>query len=368
MSSLKSSTSAPSTEKKSDPQSTRAVADSFGCLLRAASLLALAALYSPLSQSKLAPVYGLIPSAQFHHLGTALLTLLALTRRSLFSRWIPSGASRYLQAFACCIPAIQHFLFSCSGWFGPTLGPVLTEALTYYPLVFLSAYEASSLLSSAQLDRYVHHALGSTVLGLSAYGFFSVLESNSWRFLVAASSLSMHLTRTTLQATVGALYFLISPSKLYLSTLLPLLWTVVFDPHFINPYSPMLLGNGTLHSHNWTLLDRSESITGYVSVLENLDLQYRVLRCDHSLLGGEWLVNDERRKDGITVPEPIYAVFEMLEAVRLVKMPGSTKQDQEKNALVMYVNLRLLIRYLVGPINEHVFENAILVMILFSDS
>lgn len=85
-------------------------------------------------------------------------------------------------------------------------------------------------------------------------------------------------------------------------------------------------------------MERAESVTGYVSVLENLDMQYRVLRCDHSLLGGEWLVTDERRKQGITVSEPIYAVFEMLEAVRLVQVAEDSKIDSEKSALVVYVH------------------------------
>ena len=68
---------------------------------------------------------------------------------------------------------------------------------------------------------------------------------------------------------------------------------------------------------------RRESVTGYVSVLDNTEAGYRVMRCDHSLLGGEW----QKAPKGLEhlarggFKEPIYAVFVLLEAVRLVE-PG----------------------------------------------
>jgi len=59
---------------------------------------------------------------------------------------------------------------------------------------------------------------------------------------------------------------------------------------------------------------------------------FRVMRCDHSLLGGEWLLTPQRKLRGQTERETIYSVFTMLEAVRLV---NSTSQipDSEKSAL-----------------------------------
>lgn len=82
------------------------------------------------------------------------------------------------------------------------------------------------------------------------------------------------------------------------------------------------------------MLERKESLTGYVSVLESAENQFRVLRCDHSLLGGDWLVTPARRAQGQTTREPIYQVFTMLEAVRLIETEDSCA-DSEKNALVM---------------------------------
>jgi len=319
--------------KPSDPP---AANNTYQTVFRAFCLLALAAVYSPLSQSKLAPVYGSIPSSQFHHLGSAFLALLALTRSSLFSHWVPNRIPNFLQVVAAWTPTIQSFLYKYSSKLGPTFGPLLTEGVTYYPLLFLTAYTVSGLLRSARLDQNVHHALGDTGLGLAAYGTFTTLEYFSWPFVAWTSSLSRHFTRTAMQLVVGLGYFALSPSKLYVATMLPLLQTIVFDPRSTAPFATDRL-HSSLNSHNWTLLDRGESVTGYVSVLEDMNMQYRLLRCDHSLLGGEWLVNDERRQNGIIVPEPIYAVFEMLEAVRLVELPDNTKKDNEKNALVMYV-------------------------------
>lgn len=50
-------------------------------------------------------------------------------------------------------------------------------------------------------------------------------------------------------------------------------------------------------------------------MLDNTQLGYRVLRADHSLLGGEWHYKPRG------VREPIYSIFVILEAVRLVDPP-----------------------------------------------
>jgi hypothetical protein len=88
--------------------------------------------------------------------------------------------------------------------------------------------------------------------------------------------------------------------------------------------------NSTLQTTNWTLLERAESLTGYISIIESAEKGFRVMRCDHSLLGGEWLPSITRT--GRT--EPIYGIFVMLEAVRLVKVENPVP-DKEAKALVM---------------------------------
>ena len=75
-------------------------------------------------------------------------------------------------------------------------------------------------------------------------------------------------------------------------------------------------------------------MTGYISVVENLKEGFRALRCDHSVLGGEWLINEQRGKEGQIVPETIYSVFTMLEAVRMIKTDVFVP-DEERDALFM---------------------------------
>jgi hypothetical protein len=92
--------------------------------------------------------------------------------------------------------------------------------------------------------------------------------------------------------------------------------------------------NNAISHEGYKLLERQESYTGYISVLENLNDGFRVMRCDHSLLGGQWTktvpgYNPE-------VEDPIYAVFAMLEAVRLVEPDhGTPRVDANSKALVM---------------------------------
>jgi hypothetical protein len=115
------------------------------------------------------------------------------------------------------------------------------------------------------------------------------------------------------------------------------LHTLWANPHHISDHG-FQLANSTLYgAENYTILARQESLTGYVSVLENnADNAFRLLRCDHSLLGGEWLVTPEAYRKGQRRPESIFAVFVLLEAIRLVKPVDPsvpTLDDSQKSAL-----------------------------------
>jgi hypothetical protein len=66
-----------------------------------------------------------------------------------------------------------------------------------------------------------------------------------------------------------------------------------------------------------------------VSVVVSVERGFRVMRCDHSLLGGEWVVIQGKK-----AAEPIYGVFVMLEAVRLVENMVPVA-DADAKALVM---------------------------------
>lgn len=96
----------------------------------------------------------------------------------------------------------------------------------------------------------------------------------------------------------------------------PLLLLSFNNPHILGPSGTAQL-NRVLRSEGYEIIDRQESITGYLSVIDNLKDGYRVLRCDHSLLGGEWTRHQDSHSRVLN--EPIYAIFVILEAVRLIE-------------------------------------------------
>lgn len=109
-----------------------------------------------------------------------------------------------------------------------------------------------------------------------------------------------------------------------------ILHSVYFNQHF-----NIDKANASLTDHKWNLLDRQWSNTGYISVLESTEMEYRVLRADHSLLGGEWLLTPARKQDNWLTNEPIYAVFSMLESVRLLQLDATPVPDTSARALVI---------------------------------
>jgi len=91
------------------------------------------------------------------------------------------------------------------------------------------------------------------------------------------------------------------------------------------------VGAGPLYglAYKFALTVFMENIRTHGSIIESAEKGFRVMRCDHSLRGGEWLASTRHR-----LAEPIYGVFVMLEAVRLIEVPAKVA-DKEANALVM---------------------------------
>ena len=141
-------------------------------------------------------------------------------------------------------------------------------------------------------------------------------------------------TRVGLELVLGASYALLAPSKMLLLAVPALLHTAVWNTHVPTAGALARLNQG-MAKDGWVVLERKESVTGYISVIESKGDGFRLLRCDHSLLGGEWVkFIGQGRFKGNQVAEPVYGVFAMLEAVRLVKMPKRIV-DREAKALVM---------------------------------
>ena len=299
-------------------------------IFTAAVLISLAAAGSPVSLFSLSPVYGGIPSSLFHRHGMVASAVLGFAVRLKFRDRLSNNVSRFLPAFAFWIPTIQYLLFKQSSLFSNPYGPLITEALTYLPLVGLTVYSAAAFLETVDLSGFGNlvEEHGPVV---ASYALFMSFESLSKRFIAAKIGTNFLLSRLGMQLTLATIYGLVIPSAVLWPAIPSLVFTFGFNPHVPLSQTTNVLNN-TLSTYNYTLLERKESFTGYISVLENTDQHFRIMRCDHCLLGGEW-TQFERK----TVAEPIYAVFTMLEAVRLVEPEkgGTRKSDAESSALTM---------------------------------
>ncbi|TVY46767.1 Polyamine aminopropyltransferase [Lachnellula occidentalis] len=298
-------------------------------LIQSAVLLTLAAAYSNVSLLTLSPVYGSIPSAIWHPKGVVTACFLGWSGSLFVRRQLPVKPVKLLPLIAAYIPVMQFFLFQISGSMGAVYGPIIIESLTFLPLLLLSVSCTATILDNLELNPGRVQWLADAAPGICSYAFYKSMEyfTGHWTLRVIGKDL-LH-SRLGLQCQLAALYSLFAPSKLLLYALPALLHTSIFNYHVPYSYTTSSL-NSTMSKSGWSLIDRHESLTGYLSVFESDAQGFRVLRCDHSLLGGQWLT--ARATHGL--PEPIYGVFVMLEAVRLMEVPERVP-DSEATALVI---------------------------------
>ncbi len=300
---------------------------------RAALLLTLASLSATVSQLALSPVYGGIPSAQ-HHTRLLMAACFAGWSGNLaLNRALPFRAERLLPLVAFWVPVVQFALGKWSGVLTAGWGPVVTEAVTVFPIVAVAVACVATELDGADLG-WLPGWVADAAPGLGAYGFFKLAERVVGGAVEGWVGWSGWNTRMGMEVVLGVSYALVAPSRLLLWAVPALLHTALLNTHVPTEMALARLNSG-LASAGYVVLDRAESITGYVSVVESPKEGYRVMRCDHSLLGGEWVkFLGQGQFKGNQVAEPIYGVFAMLEAVRLVKTPKPIL-DEEAKALVM---------------------------------
>lgn len=300
---------------------------------KALQLIILAAIYSPISWLSLTPVYGSVPSALYHNQGKVVASLAGFLGRKHLRKVLPSDIIRWLPAFAFWIPTIQFLLFKYSSVLGSPYGPVITELLTYYPLTLLSLFGAGAFL-----DEVDFSGLGSTFADhgptIGSYFVFTTVERIAKDIFSRNIGSSTAVSRIGLQSVVAIIYALAIPKAILWPAVPSIAFTMMYNVH--NPLQRTTnVVNSTLQAHNFTLIDRQESITGYISVLDNTAAHYRVMRCDHSLLGGEWKIPPRKGRKPARAHEPIFAIFVMLEAVRLVETNDGQprRPDSESTAL-----------------------------------
>jgi len=290
-------------------------------------LLALIAVSANVSQLALSPVYGSIPSAAWHPRLVMVACFVGWSSNLYLRRMLSFNPVLLLPVIAIYIPAVQFYLYKLSGPLTAYWGPLVTEGLTLLPLMAVSVACVASHLENADFSR-LPRWLGDSMPGLGSWGFYKLVERMSARLIEAHVGKSFLQTRIGMELVLAASYTLLAPSRLLLYAIPALVHLAVFNVHTPTPMA-LQSANKTLHADNWMILDRKESVTGYMSVVENRDQGFRVMRCDHSLLGGEWV-----KFKADPVAEPIYGVFVMLEAVRLVEVPQKVP-DKEAKALVM---------------------------------
>jgi len=303
-------------------------------LLQSATLLTLAAIYSKVSQLTLSPVYGSIPSSIWHSKGVMTACFVGWSSNILIRRYLVTKPAKILPLIAAYIPMVQYTFFQYSGVFGAYYGPLILESLTFWPLLVLSVSCTATALDGLEMNPGRFQWLSDAAPGILSFSFYKTIEHFSGEYIMSTIGNSIVQTRLGYQMLLTALYTAFAPSKFIIYAVPALMhWSLA------NTHAPTELAtnslNASMNARGWNLIDRQESLTGYISVIESHNT-FRVMRCDHSLLGGEWLAPTKA-----LLPEPIYGVFVMLEAVRLVEVPVKVP-DSEAKALVMSAALLLL--------------------------
>lgn len=304
---------------------------------RAAALLLIAGIASPISQLNLSPVYGSIPASLHHQRSMTITACAALLARKGLKKFVSVDLAEYVAVVAYWAPVIQFLLFSHSMDLGVDYGPLIIESLTYFPLLFLSVYAAADLIETAVLSHFEKHAyLNDTVVPVTSYFAVSTVAKLGSSLIPGFIGTSIYFTRVGFQMLVASASAFVTPSRVILLAFPAILHTLWANPHHASTHALQIANSTLIANQNYTLLARQESITGYVSVVENFaDNAFRLLRCDHSLLGGEWLVTPSAHRKGQRKRESIFAVFVLLEAVRLIEPAPTIPAGQQESALVI---------------------------------
>jgi hypothetical protein len=292
-------------------------------------------------QLPLTPSHGGIPALEYHQILYQTLLVGYFAFRMLYtSQPFLSLAtqSTFIPVLASWIPVIQLWLLPTARWYGPSVSSVIIKLITWVPMqgLLLSVIRTSLERSIVSYQFFGH------LFALASYFGADFVWGTYQNQII---EIHWVLTRPFLLLSVATLFMALLPSRLLLLAAIPYFHTLLLNPHSTLSYPTARL-NTTLESKQFSLLAREEGLTGYLSVLENKNMGYRVLRCDHSLLGGEWVLGVGNWPGGygykgpaFKAKEPVYAVFIMLEAVRLVQgedsLDISQRPDSEARALVM---------------------------------
>ncbi|KAF2821797.1 hypothetical protein CC86DRAFT_373574 [Ophiobolus disseminans] len=324
--------------KKADKQAQQPPAyDILKNVGRAVAVLLIAGIASPVSQLNLTPVYGSIPASLHHQRTMTFTAVTALIARKGLKRYVSANLAEYIAVVAYWAPVIQFLLFPYSAQLTVEYGPLIIESLTYFPLLFLSMYAAADLLETIDMSRFnIPSSVSDVAVPTASYFTVSTIAKIGGAIIPNYIGTSIYFTRIGFQMLLASSSAFLTPSRVILFAFPAILHTLWANPHHPSDHGFQLANSTLLATQNYTLLARQESITGYISVMENsADNAFRLLRCDHSLLGGEWLVTPEAYAKGQRQRESIFAVFVLLEAVRLIEpLPSTPVVDDSKKSVL----------------------------------
>ncbi|GAO16302.1 hypothetical protein UVI_02016890 [Ustilaginoidea virens] len=315
------------TEKTESDPSSRRLLEQSARYARIVLLLSFLGIYAHVSQLNLSPVYGSLPASIWHFKLLAGGCFVGWAGSVVLRDLLPIPPAQALPIVAVCIPCLQHYLGSCSQLLGPQWGPAATEGLTLFPLCVLTAASVADGWEGVRLTK-LPTFVADAGPGVASWALLRYFESQAATRLPLVVGKLRILTRLGFEMLLALMYIALFPSKYLVYTAFPLFHTLLLNPHVPSPAATESLASAML-TDGWLLMERRESVTGYLSVIQNMKQGFRVMRCDHSLLGGEWI-----NHRGGPVSEPIYGVFAMLEAVRLAENAQAVA-DENAQALVI---------------------------------
>lgn len=315
-------------------------------------LVAIVSFVSYDSKIILHPVYGSVGTALYHD--TIVFIVSTATCLAVFLGFgldnLPCRTWRSIAIVLLFAPLALPTLFSFSGELGPIWGPILTQAQMTWPCIFLVSYDISRYIT----DAFGKEEIRSSLVSASFFALFlsfvvTVVVRFSERIILLPyfqpyigilwSRYSILVYLGVFASAMDVLLVARREATYFLILLLGAAAIILGSPHVTTGVTPGLLAR--LPS-GYIYLARQESITGMIAVVENPRLGFRVLKCDHSLLGGLWtglkhqelsaqgIREEELERRSMDEAESVYGAFLIQEAVLLVKRPA--KRDK---ALIM---------------------------------
>jgi len=314
--------------------------EQFAQFLSTLTLICITALVSFVSQIILHPVYGSVATGLHHN---SILLITSFTPLIVSSGRLETRKWQAIAMLMISAPLNLPALFSFSGICGPVWGPVLTQTVLTWPCVFFTSHT---------LHRQVKRSWALRIL--CSVGLVAAIR---WSHEFLASRFLPYIgilwSRFSILVYLGLLAILVDNIPLFkrhefvtlaftFGPLLPILIYVLSQPHVLPGVTDGLLAR---LPPEYTYLARQESITGMITVVENSVAGYRVLKCDHSLLGGLWTGIKKRELEeelllgdldsrSVDEAESVYTAFYLQEAARLVER--NDRDSRGDKALIMY--------------------------------